>query len=149
MHNVVNIATIGVEKWGDKTYRIAVHGDSIPHIHVYLNNESIPYYDFDFEISLIDILCKDEINLIFQVDKLRNIYNRTPSDCSWKGYEDIKDGIRNFLFRTSNNKNFADNLELAIYEWSKETDFVKTECERQNLMGLLFRQSQLTSLPEY
>lgn len=149
MHGVVNITTIGVEKWGDKIYRIAVHGDSMPHIHIYLNNENLPCHEFDFEISLIDILCKDEINLRYQIDKLRNIYSRIPAECSWTGYEEIKDGIRNFLFSSGSNTHFSDNLALAVYEWSKETDFVKTECEGINLMGLLFKQTHLTPLPEY
>ena len=149
MHGVVNIATIGVEKWGDKIYRIAVQGATIPHIHIYLNNDSIPYHEFDFEISLIDILYKGEINLLSQIDKHRNIYSIIPAECSWTGYEDIKDGIRNFLFSSCNNTHFSDNLALAIYEWSKETDFVKTECEGRNLIGLLFKQTHLTPLPEY
>ena len=67
---LLEMATFGAERWGNDTYKIAVHGASTkdrptPHIHIYLANDQ-SYKLFNFEISLIDILCNDEINLIYQ-----------------------------------------------------------------------------------
>lgn len=104
---LTEMATFGVEKWGRKTYKIAVHGASskdrpIPHIHIYLNNDINPYTKFNFEISLIDILCKDEINLIFQTDKKKNIDNRNRKQCTWTGYSEIKEGLYRDIQKISN-----------------------------------------------
>ena len=69
---IFEMATISkTERWGNNIYRIAVHGTAsgdreTPHIHIYLANDTKPYNKFNFEISIIDILCKDEINLIYQ-----------------------------------------------------------------------------------
>ena len=67
---IYEMATISKnEMWGNEHYKIAVHGPesndrSNPHIHIYLANDHLPYNKFNFEISLTDILCNDEINLI-------------------------------------------------------------------------------------
>ena len=58
------MATISkAERWGNNTYRIAVHGivsgeRETPHVHIYLTNDNKPYNNFNFEISIIDILCE-------------------------------------------------------------------------------------------
>lgn len=154
---LTEMATFGVEKWGRKTYKIAVHGASskdrpIPHIHIYLNNDINPYTKFNFEISLIDILCKDEINLIFQTDKKKNIDNRNRKQCTWTGYSEIKEGLYKFLFNPCEDKRFGDfndNLERGIYEWNRETDYVKTINEKKNLLSEYFKKKGLIPLPKY
>ena len=131
---LLEMATFGTEKWGNNTYKIAVHGAStkdrpIPHIHIYLNNDA-NYKLFNFEISFVDILCKDEINLIYQYDRANHIRNTNRNNCSWNGYADILKGFKKFLFSQpilGRFGTFKDNLERAIYEWNRETDFAKTE----------------------
>lgn len=71
---IVEMATIGYGlKFGKDRFKVAIHGQSSgdrenPHIHIYLENDKMPYNKFNFEISLVDILCYDEINLIYQRD---------------------------------------------------------------------------------
>lgn len=132
---MLEMATFGTEHWGKDIYRIAVHGASTkdrptPHIHIYLYNDVFPYNEFNFEISFVDILSKDEINLIFQLDRSKHIKHTDRKKCSWTGYADILEGFKNFLFSVPQPTKFGtfqDNLERAIYEWNRETDFVKTE----------------------
>ena len=154
---LLEMATFGVEKWGNDTYKIAVHAAStndspIPHLHIYLNTDRNPYSQFNFEISLIDILCKDEINLIFQYDRARNVNNRNRTECSWTGYREIKEGITKFLFSpcgTIRFGNFSDNLERGIFEWNRETDYVKTINNNINVLREYFEVNNLKPLPKY
>lgn len=74
------------EKFGKDNYRVSIHGPAsadreIPHIHIYLANDITPYNKFNFEISLTDILCKDEINLIYQRDIKNHIMRSNKSKC--------------------------------------------------------------------
>ena len=132
---LLEMATFGTEKWGKNTYKIAVHGASTkdrptPHIHLYLNNDVQPYNQFNFEISFEDLLCKDEINLIYQLDRKKHIKKVGRENCSWEGYADVYNGFKEFLASPSVSKrygSFMDNLDRAIYEWNRETDFQKTE----------------------
>lgn len=61
---IFEMATISkAERWGNNMYRIAVHGTvsgdrETPHVHIYLTNDNKPYNNFNFEISIIDILCE-------------------------------------------------------------------------------------------
>ncbi len=154
---IVEMATFGEEKWGKHTYKIATHGmmsadRPTPHIHIYYNKEkNMKNPSFNFEISLIDILCKDEINLIFQVDRDNNIKNTNRIFCSWKGYAEIKDGFRKFLSdspKMSRFGYFKDNLERAIYEWNRESDYSAT-MNGQNILGKYFKEHDLKALPKY
>lgn len=127
------MATCGVEKWGDDTYKIAVHGASTkdrltPHIHIYLNKDQNPYKLFNFEISFVDLVCSDKIIPIYQLDRQNNFKRTNRRECTWVGYKDIIDGLKLFLSQPSQSKfgNFSTNLERVIYEWNRETDFVKT-----------------------
>ena len=62
---ITEMATIAKSvKLGKDSYRIAIHGASskdreYPHIHIYLANDN-SLKKFNFEISLVDILCNDE-----------------------------------------------------------------------------------------
>jgi len=132
---LLEMATCGVEHWGKNQYKIAVHGAAtkdrpIPHIHIYMDKDVYPYTKFNFEISFIDLICKNEINLIHQIDRAKNLKKTNRTSCSWTGYGDILTGFRKFLFEPYKNsgfENFSDNLEHIIYEWNKETDYLKTE----------------------
>ena len=67
---IFEMATISRDvKLGKNRYKIAVHGTlsgdrKNPHIHIYLSTDNRLYNKFNFEISIVDILCYDEINLI-------------------------------------------------------------------------------------
>lgn len=155
-HVLNEMATFGTERWGNSTYRIAVHGASTkdrptPHIHIYLNNDVQPYNMFNFEISLVDILCSNEIHLIYQLDRRNNIKRVGRENCSWEGYKEIYNGFRKFLSSASVSKrygSFDDNLDRAIYEWNRETDFQKTENGGNPLKDYLDEKG-LTVLPNY
>ena len=132
---LMEMATFGVKKWGRDTYKIAVHGASTkdrptPHFHIYLNNDVEPYTLFNIEISFVDLLCQGNIVPIFQIDKEHNIKRTNRTECTWQGYRDIYDGVVDFLFnepcKPSKFGTFKDNIERAIYEWNRETDYVKT-----------------------
>ena len=130
---LMEMATCGVEKWGKNTYKIAVHGASTkdrptPHIHIYLNNDQNPYSKFNFEISFIDLICEDKIIPIYQLDRQNNVKNTNRRECTWNGYKEIAEGLRIFLSESCTSKfgDFSSNLERIIYEWNRETDFVKT-----------------------
>jgi len=154
---LLEMVTFGVERWGHTFYKIAVHGASttdrpIPHFHIYLNNDANPYSQFNFEISLIDILCQGEINLIFQQDRANHVNNRNREECSWTGYREIKEGIKDFLFspcQTNRFGNFSDNLERGIFEWNRESDYVKTINQGINVLREYFQEHNLTPLPQY
>ena len=152
---LTEMATCGVEKWGNETYKIAVHGASsadrpTPHIHIYLNKDRNPHR-FNFEISFIDLICKDIIVPIYQYDRKNNVKNTNRRECSWKGYRDIENGIRLFLSQPSPNNRFGQfstNMERLIYEWNRETDFVGTEHGRNPLKEYL-EEYGLTPHPKY
>lgn len=154
---LLEMATFGVERWGNNTYRIAVHGTGVnerpnPHIHIYLNTDHNPFTQFNFEISLVDILCNDEINLICQIDRKNNVHNTHRRVCSWAGYKEIRDGLAKFLAAPCKNNRDAhctDNLERCIYDWNRETDFVKTTQQGINVLGAYFAAENLTPLPKY
>lgn len=95
-------------------------------------------------------MCKDEINLVYQRDKDKNIEHTNRIECDWKGYDDIKSGFKAFLFSThkpSKFGTFKDNLERAIYEWNRESDFTATQ-NGKNILKI-FLQKKLVALPQY
>lgn len=116
-------------KWGNDHYRVAVHGTvagdrDVPHVHIYLSSDKKPYNRFNFEISLVDILCYDEVNLIFQRDEKtgRRITNR--NKCSWEGYKKIADGFEDWLEQKPTTPGeFKTNLEAIVYWWNEESDY--------------------------
>jgi len=132
--HLFEMATIGAQRWGNQMYSIQIHGAStadrnVPHIHIYLKNDHGKKM-FNFEISLIDLVSKDEINLIYQLDRTRNVKHTNKNHCSWNGYSDIYNGLREYLFgdvQLPQYKNLcSDNLDAAIYAWNIETDMLKT-----------------------
>lgn len=115
---IIEMATIDktVKVYKD-TYRIALHcpvvGDRpYPHFHIYLANDIFPYNRFNIEISLIDLLCYDELNI-----KNRN-------RCSWSGYKKLHDRIEDWLEEpcTGLPGNFQNNLEALIWSYDNESN---------------------------
>lgn len=147
---VLEMATFGKPRWGSKDYKIAIHGPATkdrdtPHIHIYLLND-INYNTFNFEISLIDILCKDEINLIYQLDRSKNIMRTHRDECSWKGYSNIYKGLVEFLSTNQNIKqyNYCENgLKASIEAYNAESN------SRGNALKEYLDGKGLTVLPKY
>lgn len=125
---IVEMATIGRPVFAKKKYHIAVHGVLAgdrpnPHIHIYLNDDTRPYNRFNFEISIIDILCKDEINIIKMRDESKGINKNNKNKCSWDGYQKLKDDFEDWLFSKCDRPgNFKNNLDACIYWYNEEGD---------------------------
>ena len=124
---IVEMATIGYDlKFGKDKFKVVIHGQSYgdsenPHIHIYLDNDKIPYNKFNFEISLVDILRYDEINLIYQRDIRNGIKRTNRNKCSWDGYFKLKEDFENWLFSKSSKRgDFKDNLDAIIYFYNEE-----------------------------
>lgn len=130
-HNISEMATFGSGKWGKTLYKAAVHGAStkdreLPHIHIYLFNErNFEKPRFNFEISIGDLISKDEINLICQIDHEKNIKRTNKTECSWEVYRDLEKEFKKFLFSKPTKKGYdeiyKDNLARAIDQWNEET----------------------------
>lgn len=129
-HHINEMATFGGGKWGDTLYKAAVHGAStkdrpFPHIHIYYDIErNFENPAFNFEISIADLVSKDEINLIYQKDNKHNLKNTHRDKCSWEGYSKLLKGFKEFLFQKPTGKKdsvFKDYLEKAIHQWNSET----------------------------
>jgi hypothetical protein len=125
---IVEMATIGRPTLGKKKYHIAIHGVLAgdrpnPHIHIYLNDDTRPYNRFNFEVSLVDILCKDEINIIKMRDESKGINKNNRSKCSWNGYQKLKDDFEDWLFsKCSIPGQFENNLDACVYWYNEEGD---------------------------
>lgn len=127
---IVEMATIAksTSLWKSK-YKIACHGTDAfdrpnPHIHIYLADDKRPYNKFNFEISICDILCKDEINLIKMRDEKNGIKKNNRRICSWDGYQKLKNDFEDWLFnkKVEIPGNFIDNLDACIYWYNQECD---------------------------
>lgn len=159
-HLVAEMATFGHGKWGRLNYKVAVHGASTndrpnPHIHIYYENETNPVHpQFNFEISLVDILTKDEINLIYQLDRKNNVKKTNRTETSWTGYSDLYEGFQKFLFdrpvsKSRRSGQFIDNLDRAIHEWNRETDQNGYENLNKNPLMEYISNKGLTVLAKY
>ena len=146
----LEMATFGKPRWGEIDYKVAIHSPiikerEIPHIHIYQLND--PYHNmFDFEISLIDILCVGKINLIYQLDRYNNIIRTHRNECSWLGYSDIYEGLEEFLHTNQNIFPYNDcltGLEAAIVAYNAESN------SRDNALKEYLVENDLTILPKY
>lgn len=125
---IVEMATIGrsVRLDSKRLYKIAIHGPSsndrdYPHIHIYDAND-VTLKDFNFEISVIDLLSKGEINLLCQVDKKSHLRNTNRSRCSWTGYRDLRDNFEDWLYsKCTLPGTFIDNLDAIIWNINNES----------------------------
>ena len=125
---IVEMATIGYDlKFGKDRFKVAIHRPSSgdrenPHIHIYLENDKMPFNKFNFEISLTEILCYDEINLIYQRDVRNGIKRTNRNKCSWNGYFKLKEDFEDWLFSKSSKRgDFKDNLDAIIYFYNWES----------------------------
>ena len=115
---IIEMATIDkTVNVSNNTYRIALHGTAVgdrpyPHFHIYLANDIFPYNRFNIEISLIDLLCYDELNIVAMQYKERNINIKNRNRCSWSGYKKLHDRIEDWLEEpcTGLPGNFQNNL---------------------------------------
>ena len=150
--NVYEMATISRnEKFGKDNYRVSIHGPASadrenPHIHIYLANDIIPYNKFNFEISLTDILCKDEINLIYQRDIRNHVMRSNRSKCSWDGYKNLLYDFEDWLFNENVKKagDFIDNLHALIFFYNDESPYTE-----QNSLLKYIKDHGLKILNEY
>ena len=124
---IVEMATIGHDlSFAKDKFKVAIHGPSsgdreTPHIHIYLNSDIMPFNKFNFEISLVDIICYDELNLIYQRDLKRGIKRTNRTKCSWEGYSKLKNDFEDWLFSESSKRgDFKDNLDAIIYFYNEE-----------------------------
>lgn len=112
-------------KLGDDFRSIQIHGiDSgdrqNPHVHIYAYNSKTK---FNFEISLVDIVCYDEINLVAMIDTKKHINIKNRSKCSWNNYSNLKRDFEEWLEsddRTVKGE-FQNNLDAIIYFYNNES----------------------------
>ena len=125
---LIEMATIGngVKLDNKMLYKIAIHVASskdrnYPHIHIY-DFKDLSLKKFNFEISLVDILCYDEINLIAQIDKYNNIKHMHRKSCTWEGYRKLYNGFEDWLFSNKVEKRgeYIDNLDAIIWACIEE-----------------------------
>lgn len=128
---ILEMATIGKNiQLGKNKYRIEIHGPAskdrdVPHIHIYLSNDSHPWNKFNFEISLVDIIVNNEINLIRMKDVIskKNLTNR--SKCSWDGYKKMYYDFEDWLYsdNVTIRGEYIDNLDALIYWFNEESNY--------------------------
>lgn len=124
---VFEMATISKNvKMGGEHYRIAVHGPAskdrpYPHIHIYKAADKFPFPNFNFEISLVDLLCYDELNLVTMIDKDNGVYIKNKNKCSWTGYRKLHYDFEDWLEAKSDRKgDFKNNLDAIIWNYDNE-----------------------------
>lgn len=156
-HHISEITTFGGGIWNDTLFKAAVHGASVkdrhvPHIHIYYGLET-DYNNpaFNFEISIVDIVSKDEITLVYQKDAVHNVLNTDSESCSWDGYSKLLEGFRDFLFQKPvdiRDSGFQDYLDKAIHFWNTET-LVNYEALERNPMKEYMEEHNISVLPKY
>lgn len=153
----IEMRTIGAGTWGGKEYKLAVHGpnckhDDEPSFHIYWYDEvDMANPRFDISISLLDILTKDEINIVSLIDKDSTMEFKDKTEGSWSGYEEVLMGIKEFLFSKPLSRKescLIDNLEKAIVGWNKERLF-NYEAIGRNPLRELIENKQLKILPKF
>lgn len=153
---LLEMATFGRINDGKDMYKIAIHGPAsndrpMPHIHIYLNNDVFPYSQFNFEVSLVDLVCNDEINLIAQIDRKNNIIRTNRSECSWEGYRDLYKTFQSFLRQQPMKKGYRNiaqnNLQVAIMEWDNENN--DNMEDNESLMKNFIESKGFKILPKY
>lgn len=127
---IVEMATIDKKvKVGKDTYRVALHGPAVgdrpyPHFHIYLANDMFPYKKFNIEVSLVDLLCYDELNVVAIQDKEKGTNIKNRDKCSWLGYRKLHNTIEDWLEKpcTGLPGRFANNLEALIWSYDNESN---------------------------
>lgn len=125
--NVLEMAVISRKSLTKNKYKVVIHGTDSgdrpnPHIHIYLDDDVRPFSKFNFEISLCDILCYDEINLIRMKDKKKDLDIRNRDKCSWDNYHKLHDEFEDWLFSKPDNiGQFKDNLDAIVWYYNRES----------------------------
>lgn len=115
-------------KLGRDHYRVALHGVAAgdrpyPHVHIYKKDDHYPWKKFNFEISLVDLVCNDELNLVCQQDRNNRIDRRNRMKCSWTGYRDLRDDFEDWLEdKCTKPGAFINNLHFLIYAYNEENN---------------------------
>lgn len=126
---IEEMATIarGISLDKNRLYKIAIHGPSskdreYPHIHIY-DAKDTSLKQFNFEISIVDILCSDELVLITQVDKSRRLHKMNRNSCSWEGYRKLKVAFEDWLYSSEVTfpGEFKDNLDAILWSYVNES----------------------------
>jgi len=153
------MATVGTPTIDNEQFKIVIRGSAnndreTPHVHIYLRSDVPAGRTFNFEVSLIDILTKNQINLVKQLDfRSRNnrIDKRNRTECSWDNYTSLLQGFDDFLKSAPVGKykrsypNARTNLELMTHIWNAESNDDTVD----NPLGKYIQERKLEVLPEY
>lgn len=100
-----------------KKRSVHIHGidPKEPHIHICGRN-------FNFEISLVDLICQNKSVLIKMFDK-KNKINKKRKKCSWNGYFKMKRDFEEWLEcpEVKIEGNYRNNLDALIVSYNKLT----------------------------
>lgn len=152
--HLFEMVTVGAQRWGESDYLVKVHGgidDEEPHLHIL--RRDFDYSAFDFRVSLIDLVSKGELNLMYQCDKQNGVRHIRKSTCSWNSYQELLDGLKLFLCSPPliqpNSSMYKDNLDLVIDKWNIETDYFKVIEENGNPFRDYLSKRVIKPQPEY
>lgn len=124
---VLEMAQVGRNvKLGRHIHDLAVHGTNAgdrayPHLHIYkIRGDKT----FDFEVSLLDIVCDDEINLISMKDKSARINRRNRRICSWEGYKAMFNDFEEWLDEIPKRPGafeYKNNIDYCVWAYNDES----------------------------
>ena len=124
--HIYEMATIAKDVILNKERKsVQIHGTNsgdreTPHIHIYNYCDK---NNFNFEISLVDLLCYDELILVRMLDRQNHKDIRNRSKCSWDGYSKMRNDFEDWLY-SSDVKipgEYIDNLDALIYWYNQES----------------------------
>ena len=123
----LEVATLGWPVFAGVRYRVSVDGIRtgdcrIPHVHLD-RADDLERKEFAFEISLAALLATGEPALVRQKDARTRI-DRAGEDCSWNGYERLRDGVLAYFEAAPDDfapRGSRSNLESAVILWNKES----------------------------
>lgn len=123
--HLYEMATIAKDVIFDKEHKsVQIHGINSgdrenPHIHIYNYGDK---NSFNFEVSLVDLLCYDELKLIKMKDKKNHIEYNNRNKCTWNGYTKLRNDFEDWLYKKSNFPgDFKDNLDAIIWNYNNES----------------------------
>lgn len=151
------MATIGTMNSNGTKYTLTVHGDpsydrqTSPHMHAIakIKWKGKDNAVFNLEISLIDILVKNQLTILRIKIGNKVIVNSQTTD--WSGYSQLKKDLEKYLF-TGPVKYFGiellNNLHLCIWQWNNEFDNALTR-QGVNVMRLFLESKGIQPLDSY
>jgi len=140
---------------GDVNYSLWVRDghyeySSIPHFHVGIQKDGC--CESEFEVSIIDILAKDELKLLRQRDwrDPQNELFRRGRSCSWDGYEPLKAALFAYLKSPSDwvcdGKVCKTKLENVLKLWDEENTLSGKD---RNILERYLKRHRVSVLPGY